>query len=1174
MDGDFDLKFVGDMEENDDMFFVDPEEVNNEFSPNSSFKFFPHEDEEEDFIAPETQGEDFQFSFTLPSQSEEPSSAPGPGSSKIQSKTTPNGGLPRTQTPTNDIPSNNLNGASEELEFEDDDDEENNKREIPEAACRYCGFLDPACVVQCNGCRKWFCNSRGNTSGSHIVNHLVRARHKEVTLHKDGPLGETVLECYSCGVRNVMVLGFIPAKADSVVVLLCRQPCAIQNSSLKDMNWDQDQWKPLISERSFLSWLVKVPSDAEMQRKARAITATQINQLEEMWKENVDADFQDIDASGEMNDPQSVQLRYEDGYQYQNIFGPLVNLEASYDKRLKESQTQDSIDVRWDMGLNKKVLAFFHLPKNDSDLRLMHGDELNLRYNGDNHTWKSVGHVIKIPDNFGDEVGIELKSNLEAPTYLTHKFAIDFVWKSTSFDRMQKALKKFTDEGLSVSSYIYNRLLGKQVEDVIFRCQLPRHFSAPNLPDLNRSQVYAVRRALQRPLSLIQGPPGTGKTVTSATIVYQLVKQRGGPVLVCAPSNTAVDQLTEKIHRTGLKCVRLCAKTREAIDSPVAHLALHNQIRNIDSDFRKLQQLKDETGELSKADEIRYRMLRKSSERNILKVADVICCTCIAAGDLRINHMRFASILIDESMQATEPECMVPVVLGANQLILVGDHCQLGPVVMCKKASLGGLSQSLFERLVMLGIRPFRLEVQYRMHPELSKFPSNFFYEGSLQNGVSGEDRKLNIDFPWPVPDKPMFFYVTSGQEEIAGSGTSYLNRTEAANVEKFTTRFIKAGVKPEQIGIITPYEGQRAYLVQYMQYQGSLNTKLYQECEIASVDAFQGREKDIIIISCVRSNDHQGIGFLADPRRLNVALTRAKYAVIVVGNPKVLSKQPLWNNLLHHYKDHGCLVEGPISNMKESLIQFAKPQKLTNSVNPGAHFLKTNTIDAKTYMAYKNSPTISVSPSNMFNPSQFSRPPPNFSGQKSNNSSGPFNGGSASGSNDNNRMSSKRMHGVCRNNAIDNTPRHDKINFIGSGKSMNLNIPPSQLMVPIGMFMNMSHIPPRFYNQHQQVMASKMGDQNSNNSNAKTSSRSFTQSQDGYSQSLNSAALTQGGLSQGGTAADLSTGLSQGFSQTDFSQDSILVSELQSQMDGMLSQDSTYQGGRLASQTGDYLSQ
>lgn len=314
--------------------------------------------------------------------------------------------------------------------------------------------------------------------------------------------------------------------------------------------------------------------------------------------------------------------------------------------------------------------------------------------------------------------------------------------------------------------------------------------------------------------------------------------------------------------------------------------------------------------------------------------------------------MRFHSILIDEGMQSTEPECMVPVVLGARQLILVGDHCQLGPVVMCKKAAKAGLSQSLFERLVVLGIRPFRLEVQYRMHPELSRFPSDFFYEGSLQNGVSAEERRLpKVDFPWPRPDRPMFFYVTQGQEEIAGSGTSYLNRTEAANVEKLTTRFLKAGVRPEQIGIITPYEGQRSYLVQHMQYQGSLHAKLYQEIEVASVDAFQGREKDIIIMSCVRSNEHQGIGFLSDPRRLNVALTRAKYGLIVVGNPKVLSKQPLWNHLLAFYKERRVLTEGPLSNLKESGIQFAKPKKLVNSANPGSHFMSTSMFDAREAM-------------------------------------------------------------------------------------------------------------------------------------------------------------------------------------------------------------------------------
>lgn len=149
---------------------------------------------------------------------------------------------------------------------------------------------------------------------------------------------------------------------------------------------------------------------------------------------------------------------------------------------------------------------------------------------------------------------------------------------------------------------------------------------------------------------------------------------------MCAPSNTAVDQLTEKIHRTNLKVIRVCAKSREAIDSPVSFLALHNQIRNMEtnSELKKLQQLKDETGELSSGDEKRYRMLKKQAEKELLDAADVICCTCVGAGDPRLSRIKFNSILIDESMQSTEPEAMVPVVLGARQLILVGDHCQLG----------------------------------------------------------------------------------------------------------------------------------------------------------------------------------------------------------------------------------------------------------------------------------------------------------------------------------------------------------------------------------------------------------------------------------------------------------------------------------------------------------------
>ncbi|CAJ0759082.1 3012_t:CDS:2 [Entrophospora sp. SA101] len=182
------------------------------------------------------------------------------------------------------------------------------ERGLPEHACRYCGIHSVNSIARCVTCSKWFCNSRGNTSGSHIINHLVRAKHKEVALHPDSPLGETTLECYNCGCRNVFLLGFIPAKSDTVVVLLCRQPCAAMPSS-KDMNWDTSQWLPLIDDRCFLPWLVKVPSEQE-QLRARQITAQQINKLEELWKDNAEATLEDLEKPGIDDEPPPVLLRH------------------------------------------------------------------------------------------------------------------------------------------------------------------------------------------------------------------------------------------------------------------------------------------------------------------------------------------------------------------------------------------------------------------------------------------------------------------------------------------------------------------------------------------------------------------------------------------------------------------------------------------------------------------------------------------------------------------------------------------------------------------------------------------------------------------------------------------------------------------------------------------------
>lgn len=262
-----------------------------------------------------------------------------------------------------------------------------------------------------------------------------------------------------------------------------------------DIFRDQEQWKPLIAERTFVTWLVKIPSEEHFAR-ARHVTNTQVLKLEDLWKNNAEATFQDLEKPGEDEEPQHVLLRYEDGFQYESTFGPLVKLEADYDKRLKESQAHGNITVRWDVGISKKITAYFTLPNAlDSDVRLMPGDEMKIKYCGDEtKAWSGVGHASKVPDSVGDEIGIELKTRCShgAPLELTTDFSVEFVWKSTSFDRMLAALNKFAVDDKAVSTYIYHKLVGHETEDPTFRVNLPKNFSGANLPELNRSQVIII----------------------------------------------------------------------------------------------------------------------------------------------------------------------------------------------------------------------------------------------------------------------------------------------------------------------------------------------------------------------------------------------------------------------------------------------------------------------------------------------------------------------------------------------------------------------------------------------------------------------------------------------------------------------------------------------------------
>lgn len=253
---------------------------------------------------------------------------------------------------------------------------------LPPYACRYCGIHDPASVARCVESNKWFCNAVGaGGGGSHLVHHLVRSRSNQVQLHPESPLGDTVLECYNCASKNCFVLGFVPANASSVVVLLCRV-CVETVPALKDMDWELGQWHPLVQDRKFLSWLVKVPSE-KLQIRARDIKQDQINKLEELWKTEPEARFADLDRPDAIDETElSPTLQhYEDGYHYQNVLAPLVKMEADYDKQMKESLAEESISVRWEKSLGGRNIATFSFSgRHSAELsRVVVGDELRLK---------------------------------------------------------------------------------------------------------------------------------------------------------------------------------------------------------------------------------------------------------------------------------------------------------------------------------------------------------------------------------------------------------------------------------------------------------------------------------------------------------------------------------------------------------------------------------------------------------------------------------------------------------------------------------------------------------------------------------------------------------------------------------------------------------------------------
>ena len=492
---------------------------------------------------------------------------------------------------------------------------------------------------------------------------------------------------------------------------------------------------------------------------------------------------------------------------------------------------------------------------------------------------------------------------------------IDRAANKVAFDRMRDALNSiFEEEG---GAPLRDLLLGL-VHDPVGTAGLGPELGGANRrpasrPEgLNESQKVACEAAISQRLTLIQGPPGTGKTHTAVRILQAWSSQNVGTILAVADSNVAVDNLLEGLLGLGVSAVRLGqpVKVRESLrESTVdAQMESHPLRRDLEEHLelneklaRRISGMKGKEKGLAHRDLNRgwkeVRRIERQMRDDILDRAQVLCCTCIGVGHQLLDGRRFSRVLLDEATQATEPASLVPLVRGARQIVLVGDHRQLPPTVISRRAENGGLRRSLFERLVAMGIEPMLLDTQYRMHPAISDFPNRTFYEGRLVDGITAAERPNPAGLLWNDWEVPMAFLPVNGDELLSPDGASKENPAEAGWVAKILENLLQAGdLEEADIGIITPYAGQvRAIRDALPERNDSV--------EVHTVDGYQGREKEVIIFSCVRSNSDGTVGFLSDERRLNVALTRAKRGLIVIGDPDTLRNDETWASWLDYIR-------------------------------------------------------------------------------------------------------------------------------------------------------------------------------------------------------------------------------------------------------------------------------
>ncbi|KJP89295.1 hypothetical protein AK88_00957 [Plasmodium fragile] len=473
-----------------------------------------------------------------------------------------------------------------------------------------------------------------------------------------------------------------------------------------------------------------------------------------------------------------------------------------------------------------------------------------------------------------------------------------------------------------------NRQIGKTHTDDIDQYLIESINLPTNLP-LNDSQKLACLSALTRRLTLVQGPPGTGKTHVACAIIDSWHRQNSNKkILAVADSNVAANNLVEGLKKRNIQAVRVGAGS----DSDFHEEAI--------MDFHRYKDLlKLRKNNLQKEAKVMKALLFLEAVRKY----NVVIATCVGSGHEIFDNEKFERVIIDECAQSIEPSNLIPLGHNCNNLVLIGDHKQLPPTIISSDATKLGLDRSLLERFVMAKIAPVHLlTTQRRMHLSICTFPNIHFYDNKLKTeNVTEENRPIIKGFLWPNPKCRLAFIDVSlgkpGSKFENAYGTSKFNLYEIEPLVSVLKSIVNEGcVSVDEIGILTAYDAQKVKLKKAV--QDAFPYEAACRIEIDSIDGFQGKEKDLILFSAVRSNANNELGFLKDARRLNVMLTRAKRGVILFGDQFTLANDPEnwlpWLNWISSKRAvvHITKLNEHLENPDYSLID--KLNKINKTVN------------------------------------------------------------------------------------------------------------------------------------------------------------------------------------------------------------------------------------------------